>query len=69
MFFFQNIISIFSKLSNYYQNTFYGDDVKNPTKFLEYAKFESGMAARYEVKNDDQFQQLRILYYVCKNYI
>ncbi len=51
---------------NYYRNTFNGPDVTNREKHIEHATFESGMAARYETNDDDNYSQPRDLYQVTK---
>ncbi|CAF1117342.1 unnamed protein product [Rotaria sordida] len=47
---------------NYYRNTFHGPEVTKPEKHLEHATFESGMAARHEANDDDNFSQPRVFY-------
>ncbi|CAF2633540.1 unnamed protein product [Rotaria sp. Silwood2] len=47
---------------NYYRNTFHGPEVTNPEKYLEHATFESGMAARHDANDDDNFTQPRVFY-------
>ncbi|CAF4686920.1 unnamed protein product [Rotaria sp. Silwood1] len=47
---------------NYYRNTFHGPEVMKPEKYLEHATFESGMAARHEANDDDNYSQPRIFY-------
>jgi catalase len=49
---------------NYYRNTFHGPDVTNREKHIEHATFESGLAARHEAGDDDNFSQPRIFYRV-----
>jgi len=49
---------------NYYRNTFHGPDVTNGEKYLEHATFESGMAARHEANDDDNYSQPRVFYHV-----
>jgi catalase len=46
----------------YYRNSFNGPDVTNRDKHIEHATFESGMAARYEARDEDNFTQPRVLY-------
>jgi catalase len=52
---------------NYYRNTFHGPDVTNRDKHIEHATFESGMAARHEANEDDNYSQPRIFYQVKSN--
>jgi catalase len=52
---------------NYYRNTYHGPDVTNRDKHIEHATFESGMAARHEANDDDNFSQPRIFYQVNKS--
>lgn len=49
---------------NYYRNSFHGPEVTNPDRHLEHATFESGMAARHEANEDDNYSQPRIFYQV-----
>lgn len=49
---------------NYYRNSFHGPEVTNREKHLEHATFESGMAARHEANDDDNFSQPRVFYQV-----
>ena len=49
---------------NYYRNTFHGPEVTNRDKHIEHATFESGMAARHETNDDDNYSQPRIFYQV-----
>jgi len=51
---------------NYYRNTFHGPDVTNREKHIEHATFESGMAARHETNDDDNYSQPRDFYQVTK---
>ncbi|CAF2909979.1 unnamed protein product [Rotaria sp. Silwood2] len=46
----------------YYRNSFNGPDVTNRDKHIEHATFESGMAARHESSEDDNFTQPRVFY-------
>jgi len=47
---------------NFYRNTFHGPDVTNRDKHIEHATFESGLAARHEAGDDDNFSQPRVFY-------
>jgi catalase len=47
---------------NYYRNSFNGPDVTNRDKHIEHATLESGMAARHEASEDDNFTQPRVFY-------
>jgi len=47
---------------NYYRNTFHGPDVTDRNAHVEHATVESGMAARHEAKDDDNFTQPRVFY-------
>ena len=49
---------------NYYRNTFNGPDVTDRNRHLEHATFESGMAARHEASDDDNYSQPRVFYQV-----
>lgn len=49
---------------NYYRNTFNGPDVTDRSRHLEHATFESGMAARHDAADDDNFSQPRVFYQV-----
>ena len=51
---------------NYYRNTFNGPDVTNREQHLEHVKLESGLAARHEAKDDDNYSQPRVFYQVNK---
>jgi catalase len=50
------------KAPNYYRNTFHGPDVTNRDRHIEHATFESGMAARHEASDDDNYTQPRAFY-------
>jgi catalase len=50
----------------YYRNTFHGPEVTDPQRHLEHATFESGLAARHEANDDDNFSQARVFYQVTK---
>ena len=52
---------------NYYRNTFHGPEVTDRSKHLEHATFESGMAARHEANDDDNFSQPRVFYQVSQS--
>jgi len=47
---------------NYYKNSFNGPEVTNRDQHLEHATFESGLAARHEAKDDDNYSQPRVFY-------
>jgi len=47
---------------NYYRNTFHGPEVTDREQHIEHATFESGMAARHEAGDDDNFTQPRVFY-------
>jgi len=47
---------------NYYRNSYHGPEVTNRDKHIEHATFESGMAARHEAGDDDNFSQPRVFY-------
>jgi hypothetical protein len=49
---------------NYYRNTFNGPDVTDRNRHTEHATFESGMAARHEASEDDNYSQPRVFYQV-----
>ena len=49
---------------NYYRNSFHGPDVTSASAHLEHATFESGMAARHEASDDDNYSQPRVFYQV-----
>ncbi len=49
---------------NYYRNTFNGPDVTNRDQHIEHATFESGMAARHDASDDDNYSQPRVFYQV-----
>lgn len=49
---------------NYYKNSFNGPEVTNRDQHLEHATFESGLAARHEAKDDDNYSQPRVFYQV-----
>jgi catalase len=51
---------------NYFKNTFHGPDVTSREKHLEHATFESGLAARHEASEDDNYSQPRVFYQVKK---
>ncbi|CAF1141854.1 unnamed protein product [Rotaria sordida] len=46
----------------YYRNSFNGPDVTNRDKHIEHATLESGLAARHEASEDDNFTQPRVFY-------
>ena len=52
---------------NYIGNSFHGPEVTSRQAHLEHATFESGMAARHETSQDDNFTQPRVFYTVCLN--
>lgn len=47
---------------NYYRNSFHGPEVVNRERNLEHATLESGLAARHEAGDDDNFTQPRVFY-------
>lgn len=47
---------------NYYRNSYNGPDVTNRAQHIEHATFESGMAARFDASDDDNYSQPRIFY-------
>ncbi len=51
----------------FYRNSFHGPDITNRDKHIEHATFESGMAARHEANDDDNYSQPRIFYQVKIN--
>jgi catalase len=51
---------------NYYRNTFHGPEVVDRARNIEHATFESGMAARHEANDDDNYSQPRVFYQVKK---
>ena len=49
---------------NYYRNSYNGPEVTNRERHLEHATFESGMAARHDANDDDNYSQARDFYQV-----
>lgn len=49
---------------NYFRNSYNGPDITSREKHIEHATFESGMAARHEASEDDNFSQPRVFYHV-----
>jgi len=47
---------------NYEGNSFHGPTVTDRARHLEHATFESGMAARHDASEDDNYSQPRIFY-------
>ncbi len=64
----KKIILFFSRnlgnAPNYYRNTFNGPDVTDRNRHTEHATFESGMAARHDASEDDNYSQPRVFYQV-----
>jgi catalase len=47
---------------NYYRNSFNGPDVTDRRKHIEHATLVSGLAARHDANDDDNFSQPRVFY-------
>ncbi|CAF0786115.1 unnamed protein product [Adineta steineri] len=47
---------------NYYRNSMNGPDVTDRNRHIEHATLESGLAARHEASDDDNYSQPRVFY-------
>ena len=59
-----NELCFLGNAPNYYRNSYNGPEVTNRTAHLEHATFESGMAARFDASDDDNYSQPRVFYQV-----